>query len=275
MLTITSTQFKQPFLVSNMDYFLSKNEFWNGENNTDIVAFEQFKTTHSQHCFLEIFPDGTSAVCFEITPENEISACFFGRMTETKITFYENGNTYFAVKIPAHFLFKQINGRPNTFVDRVSRLATYTDAFNQFDWPYFAVASFEQRITYFQAYVSEHFIYHENDLINYVLANQQNNEKSPTIKQLSKELGVSDRYIRSIFHRLIGISPKKMTQEIRLQFALSQLMDETNSITDMLQQTNFYDHPHLNKFFSSFTAYSPKALKRQASLAKQVTSSHK
>lgn len=262
MSTFSKNTFKQPFLSNKMEYFVSKRATWDGSSHSRTISFEEFSTNNTKNSHIDIFPDGYSAICFEIGKEGATRACYFGKITEPKITFFECGKTYFAIKIPPYFLFRNTLKFPEYYVNRVVKLENFTDAFSKLNKDVFSDLSFDNRIIYFQNYVKKNMPYKENELINYVLNEANKLYDSPKLIDIAKKLDVSDRYIRATFKRELGISPKRMIQSIRMKLTLKKIVEESHSVTDILMSTSFYDHPHFNKFFKSLTTYSPTELKK-------------
>ncbi len=61
------------------------------------------------------------------------------------------------------------------------------------------------------------------------------------------------------FKRNIGLSPKKLVKVIRLQAALSLLLDEEpHSLTKIAYSSDYYDQSHFIKDFKEFTGITPK-----------------
>lgn len=67
------------------------------------------------------------------------------------------------------------------------------------------------------------------------------------------------RQLERKFVKQIGISPKQLAKVIRLQSALSLLLnDEKENLTSIAYQSEYYDQAHFIKDFKEFTGLSPK-----------------
>lgn len=250
---------KQPLLDFDVGTFCREVHSWNGSHSPEDIIFEEFCVTNLHGLVSNILPDGYSAICIEFDSKGSTSPCYFGRMKQMKAVAYTKNKSYFVVKIPPNYIFKTLLPA-HELVNRVSRLETVTAVFQDFPWEPFTQLSFKQRIELFQAHVSQHWPYKQHDVINFVLTESLAGDY-PTIKTLAARLGVSDRYIRQLFTDLLGSSPKQVIQAVRLQQAMTRILDESKNVTDAYLDTDFYDHPHFNKFFKNQTSYSPTEFK--------------
>ncbi len=80
-----------------------------------------------------------------------------------------------------------------------------------------------------------------------------------SIRQILKEDVSKRRQLERKFAQQIGISPKQMGKVIRLQSALKMLLSEdTNKLTNIAYESDYYDQAHFIKDFKEFTGISPK-----------------
>lgn len=251
---------KQPLLDHSIGTFCRKKASWTGTDSPTDIIFEEFYVEDSDDLVLTLVPDGYSVICIEFDANGFTSPCFFGRMKQPKPVAYTQNKSYFVIKIPPNYIFKT-HVPAKELVHRVSRLETFTDAFDNFPWKNFTQLNFNQRIELFQSYVAEHLPYTQHDIINYILKESLVGDEVPSIKELAATLNVSDRYIRQLFTDLLGSSPKQVIQAVRLQQAMSRILDHSKKVTDAYLDTDFYDHPHFNKFFKNQTTYSPTEFK--------------
>lgn len=68
------------------------------------------------------------------------------------------------------------------------------------------------------------------------------------------------RQLERNFKKQIGVSPKQLGKVIRLQSALKMLLNkETDSLTKIAYESDYFDQAHFNKDFKEFTGISPTA----------------
>ena len=69
------------------------------------------------------------------------------------------------------------------------------------------------------------------------------------------------RQLERNFKKQIGVSPKQLGKVIRLQTALKMMLDpESEKLTDIAYQSEYFDQAHFIKDFREFTGINPKEL---------------
>lgn len=91
--------------------------------------------------------------------------------------------------------------------------------------------------------------------INALLATNGSTSISAILKDdLSKR-----RQLERNFKKQIGVSPKQLGKVIRLQTALKMLLNkETENLTDIAYESEYFDQAHFIKDFKEFTGVNPK-----------------
>lgn len=85
-----------------------------------------------------------------------------------------------------------------------------------------------------------------------------------TIKDLSKETGYSECYIRRVFGQLHGISPKVFEKFVRFHYVMEELNNKDNAmqLDEIALTYGYYDQAHMLKEFKKFTNVTPEAYRR-------------
>ena len=79
------------------------------------------------------------------------------------------------------------------------------------------------------------------------------------IKSILKDDPSKRRQLERKFLNQVGISPKQMGRVIRLQTALKMLLNrQSDSLTSIAYESEYYDQAHFNKDFREFTGTNPK-----------------
>lgn len=73
----------------------------------------------------------------------------------------------------------------------------------------------------------------------------------------------SEQYLRRLFLRYTGKTPKEYYLDARLDLALSLLKQEGNSVSNVADVLNFFDSFHFSKAFKRKFGYAPSAVLRQ------------
>ncbi|HEY1045769.1 MAG TPA: helix-turn-helix domain-containing protein [Bacteroidia bacterium] len=85
---------------------------------------------------------------------------------------------------------------------------------------------------------------------------------SKRVGDISKTYVNDRRQLERSFRKNIGISPKQFCKVIRLQAALSLLLnDETDQLTRVAYECQYFDQAHFTKDFKEFTGINPSEFK--------------
>lgn len=79
-----------------------------------------------------------------------------------------------------------------------------------------------------------------------------------TIKSLTEQLGISERYLEKNFKRMVGIYPTLYKRMVRFNFMLGEIKADTSTDYQLLSALfNYYDFPHFSKDFKKYCGVSP------------------
>ncbi|MBD1573061.1 DNA-3-methyladenine glycosylase 2 family protein [Vibrio sp. S17_S38] len=85
-----------------------------------------------------------------------------------------------------------------------------------------------------------------------------------SLTSLAERVGVSDRYLRQLFQRYLGISPKRYAQLQQLMFAKQLLHSSSMSMTDIAFASGFNSVRRFNDAFQQYLSLSPSKIRRQS-----------
>jgi AraC-like DNA-binding protein len=79
------------------------------------------------------------------------------------------------------------------------------------------------------------------------------------MEDLIKKLEVNERQLERLYHRHIGISPKKFMNIIRFQHFLKifRSLSADSKLTTAVYEAGYYDQSHLNNYFKAMTGITP------------------
>jgi AraC-like DNA-binding protein len=77
-----------------------------------------------------------------------------------------------------------------------------------------------------------------------------------TIRDLSDDIGWSQKHLTHQFKKYIGVSPKSLARLFRFQDVLHAIHPNTNWV-DIALACGYYDQAHFNHEFAAFTGLSP------------------
>ncbi|MFW5859991.1 MAG: helix-turn-helix transcriptional regulator [Planctomycetota bacterium] len=84
-------------------------------------------------------------------------------------------------------------------------------------------------------------------------------DQSPPLYQIAAELGVSERHLRTLFHRGCGMAPKAAQNAIRLDHARHLLALGAFGIADIARQLGYASPFHFSRAFKRSEGCSPSA----------------
>ena len=82
------------------------------------------------------------------------------------------------------------------------------------------------------------------------------------IKDLSKTLGISKRYIQKQFFEMVGLTPGTLYASYRFNKSLSYVLSTDLRLTSIAYECGYYDQAHFIKEFKKFTGISPSQARR-------------
>ncbi|HEY3024968.1 MAG TPA: AraC family transcriptional regulator [Pyrinomonadaceae bacterium] len=95
-------------------------------------------------------------------------------------------------------------------------------------------------------------------LIAYALQEIQRNDEQRSIRELSREVGLSNKQLISRFRKVAGISPKLLSRIFRFQSVISCVKNQRHVCwTEVAQQCNYYDQAHMIREFHLFSDSNP------------------
>ncbi len=96
---------------------------------------------------------------------------------------------------------------------------------------------------------------------------KKNYKENLSIKEIAFKFDVSERTLRNIFIRQVGISPKKYYKSLQLNKLRKELISNPNSkITDAILNSGMSYHSLAAKEFKEFFGVLPKDLKKRINL---------
>ena len=93
--------------------------------------------------------------------------------------------------------------------------------------------------------------------------------QNQTLAQLAERLGISDRYLRALFQKHLGLSPKFYAQFQQLMFAKQLLHDSQMSVADIALASGFQSIRRFNDAFKSLLKLTPSEVRKRPALEGQ------
>jgi AraC-like DNA-binding protein len=167
----------------------------------------------------------------------------------TLLVFFKEAGAAVFFKQPVHELFRESVSLDN-FMLR-SELLILEEQINE------AKSDLEKINVVEQFLISRMNNTIQDNLVLSALALIHKSKGNIRIKELMKELHISQSPLEKRFRQVVGASPKKFASIVRLKHAI-QNYDPQNSLTDLSYEAGFYDQAHFIKEFKNFTGESPE-----------------
>jgi AraC-like DNA-binding protein len=127
------------------------------------------------------------------------------------------------------------------------------------------VADFSRRIEIMSEYLCRRIErrYGPEDVVRYCTEKIIRSQGNVQVRDLSEETGYTIRYLRNLYHRHVGISPKELCEIIQFQasFAEFSQMNHENkfiSLSDFAVLAGYYDQSHMNKCYRKMVGSLPQ-----------------
>lgn len=118
-----------------------------------------------------------------------------------------------------------------------------------------------QRIQLIEAFLMKYLMRAENIdlLVKSIVDTILISNGQLSVFDLSEKLQLNRRQLERKCASLVGLSPKKLSKIIRLQYVLKQLIaNDFTSLTDLAYDGEYFDQAHFIKDFKEFTGLTPK-----------------
>lgn len=232
------------------------------EIHTNTLNYTEFKPHRNQNTtHLSLVPDG----CFDFLfcCDRTISNVFLwtSPLFRTEHPELLNDCTYFGVRFYPEQTMINLD---NPLQELIGKLIPLSDVFSLpmaiieqiAECTYFhqRIAAFEQFILSIQLSLSLNL-----NMVEYAIQQIYRSKGTISIKELSRDIGFTEQYIRRKFTEKIGFSPKQFSKIVQFQNVIEDFILFTNNSTqDIIYDIGFYDQAHFIKVFKQMTNFTPK-----------------
>lgn len=247
----------QPYIILNTDDLQKKIMKQKG-----ISHFYEFTVEKGTNKHFQAVPDGSVDLLFGIGNDN-VQTYISGTVFHVKEWPIEEGKTYFGVrfqpgrcKLPESLVIQDI-------ID--TDLEIDNDCYGQNLADRIAEAEgLEERVRiFYEAYQKVEGQCDRESGTNQLQIYLQNRICQTggkiSIQTLAQETGYSECYIRRVFQRVHGISPKVFEKFVRFQSLLKRMNFEAEriDISEIAVDCGYYDQSHMIKDFRKFSGVTP------------------
>lgn len=229
-----------------------------------VSHFYEFTLDASQQKGFQAVPDGSVDVLFEIG-ERQVHTYIGGTVLRAKNWPMEQGKTYFGVRFePGKCMLPKDLGI-HEVID--ADLEIDGDSFGKNLSEQIALGTnIQERSRIFaEHYQGQQQVQEDmgiKRLESYMRKRIYQSKGNISIKALSEETGYSECYLRRVFQRVHGISPKVFEKFVRFQYLLNILQDNYREskchIGELALACGYYDQSHMIKEFKTFAGMTPE-----------------
>lgn len=252
----------QPFLMLE-----AKKYHYLSGNFPGIARFYEFTVDTAQPEAFRAVPDGAIDLLFGIG-ENNVHTSIGGTVLKAKGWQMEEKRQYFGVRfepgrccLPKTLEIQElINQDLDIDGDSFGRNLSEKLAMG---------ASLEERADIFLRYYARRARRQEQEkstqlLEQYIRKRIYESRGTVTIRMLREETGYSEAYIRRVFEKTHGISPKLFEKFVRFQYLLNTMQNDLQnpSMDELALSCGYYDQPHMIKEFKLFTGVTPNQYRK-------------
>ena len=95
-------------------------------------------------------------------------------------------------------------------------------------------------------------------LIDYALREIRKNDQPKLIRELSKEVGLSNKHLINCFRRAVGVSPKLLSRIFRFQSVINHVKNQNRvRWAEVAHECNYYDQAHMIREFHLLSGSHP------------------
>ncbi len=78
-----------------------------------------------------------------------------------------------------------------------------------------------------------------------------------SVHSVARDCNISDIYLRKIFNKFLGISPKKYIEKLRIEYATELLQSGYYTVSDVAERCGISNSKHFSVFYKANTGVSP------------------
>lgn len=250
----------QPEIEYKMENYVERKPIGNSITHKSIALFYQFKTKKEASNSFSLIPDGSIDLLFCCSEKKpSIFLWTSPNQRSERLDLLENCD-YFGVRLfpeqrllELKYSMRELLGKTIPLYDVMS---IDTSLLEQISYG----TSFEERIRLFERFCEKFYSKMEyQDLIDYSVKQIYSTKGNINIKQLSLDIGYSDRYLRKKFEESIGFTPKQFSEMVRFQNSLATMMINHNNYNplDIVYENGYHDQAHFIKGFKKFADLTP------------------
>lgn len=216
----------------------------------------QFENVKMQDVKIGVLPDACADLMFIYTPNRVVAYvtgsatgyCYMSNMEQLEMLFgvrFCSGALGNLFRVSAMDVAGCMIEGQDALFQQTELLARIMDA-----------GSFEARVNIIKEYLKQR-IYSQYEVlplveysVNYIISNYGN----INVTNLAELTGYTNRYIRKVFDEYVGVSPKQLSEIVKMQWSYYLYNTSENvNLADLAAMCGYYDQTHMNKSYKKLT----------------------
>ncbi|WP_350285002.1 AraC family transcriptional regulator [uncultured Croceitalea sp.] len=246
-----------------------------------IKHYLVFRITNNDKKHYRHFANGHSGLVFtfnkkelvSLYSKNSLPASFvFGQVSEYQDFFVDGSTSVVIVLLQPLGLFALTGIRSSTFTNRIEEasLILGKEISGLHERLFFSSNAIEM-IGLLNSFFVEKFdglACDHNPYVSSFISLALQKKGNVLVKDVCSQLGLNERKVQRLFSEQIGITPKKLLNNIRLHFfiGLTKHRDQ-NSLTNIGLEAGYYDQAHLIREFKKTVGFNPSTYLKTNRLA--------
>ncbi|MBB5323249.1 AraC-like DNA-binding protein [Anoxybacillus tepidamans] len=233
----------------------------------DIALFYQFKTNNDSAYSISLVPDGCFDILFCCSSSKPSAFLWTSPFQRRKQPKFLSNCEYFGVRFfPEQGMIKLKYPMKELLEQQIPLFDVMTGDLSIIE-EIAAGKNFDERIRIFKKFLdrTKYEVDYDQKIIDYAIEKIYLSNGVLNINHLSEEIGYSDRYIRKIFEKHIGFSPKQFCQIVKFQNSLDMILKADNPLLlnskSLPSDNGYYDQSHFIREFKKFVLLTPKQYK--------------
>ena len=249
----------QPFIESRTHFVRYPIPVWHPMHG-HVWEFYQYEVPGHQAEDIFVVPDACADILFCYDSKGLTSFIVGGPYSMSANRYYEK-TTIFGIRFVTGYEFSvcEVPVHRYSFEHMVCR--DINSKFRELDARMEELTGFEERVSLCEKELCS-FLMPDDEvplLVHFAVTAIINNDGNLQISRIADQSGYSERYIEQQFLKYIGIGPKTLSEIIRFQNSLRQLLtNPSGRLSDVAWDTGYYDLAHMNKSYKKMTSSLPR-----------------
>ena len=227
----------------------------------NIAVYYEFTTNDKAEIPICLIPDGCFDLLFYLDENYPAVYLWTTPFSKKEQNFLQREGFYFGVRFQPEQNLVFFKEHMHDLIEQVIPLQSLLTFDESIIESLLTAQNLQQRINIFNTFLTtiQQESKRETFIIKHVVDKIYELQGQCSLKMVAESAGFSQQYIRRVFERFIGLSPKQFAQIIQLQQTLQVInFKQDIDLQDIAFHAGYYDQAHFIKTFKKFMHTTPK-----------------